>query len=264
VYAVNEPLRYFAERIGGGAVEAVLPCPAGTDPAWWFPDDTVIGAYQAADLILLNGAGYSAWVQWSSLPPSRLVSTSAGIEDRLIETDGSATHAHGPEGAHAHGRMAFTTWLDPTLAIAQATAVADAMTRRWPDDAAVFDAGLASLTADLESLDATLAASFADRPPVVFSHPVYQYLARRYGLADVSVHWEPDVAPTPAQWQTLEAILSDHPARVMIWEGEPLAETAGRLRAMGVETVVFDPGANTPDSGDWLGVMRANAQRLQE
>ena len=37
VYAVNYPLAYFAERLGGDDVEVVLPVPAGEDPAFWAP-----------------------------------------------------------------------------------------------------------------------------------------------------------------------------------------------------------------------------------
>jgi len=61
VYAVNYPLAYFAERIGGSSVNVVLPVPADIDPAFWEPDASVIAEFQQADLILLNGAGYANW-----------------------------------------------------------------------------------------------------------------------------------------------------------------------------------------------------------
>ncbi len=53
------------------------------------------------------------------------------------------------------------------------------------------------LTGALTALDAELQASVAGNPelPVLFSHPVYQYLAHRYGLSARSVHWEPDQMP---------------------------------------------------------------------
>ena len=68
VYVVNYPLRYFAERIGGELVRVVFPAPADVDPAHWSPDAETVAAYQAADLILLNGAGYARWA-WG--PSSR-------------------------------------------------------------------------------------------------------------------------------------------------------------------------------------------------
>jgi zinc transport system substrate-binding protein len=67
VYTVNYPLAYFAERIGGDAVEVTCPAPPDEDPAFWSPAAETIAAYQGADLILLNGAGYAKWVKRATL-----------------------------------------------------------------------------------------------------------------------------------------------------------------------------------------------------
>ena len=37
IYAVNYPLAFFAEQIGGEDVDVVLPVPPGVDPAFWEP-----------------------------------------------------------------------------------------------------------------------------------------------------------------------------------------------------------------------------------
>ena len=73
VYVVNYPLQYFAERIGGKHVNVSFPAPQGVDPAYWSPDAEVVVAYQEADVILLNGAGYARWVGRASLPYAKLV-----------------------------------------------------------------------------------------------------------------------------------------------------------------------------------------------
>ena len=62
VHTVSYPLAYFAERVGGAAVDVTFPAPTATDPASWSPDAETIAAYQKADLILLNGATYAKWV----------------------------------------------------------------------------------------------------------------------------------------------------------------------------------------------------------
>jgi zinc transport system substrate-binding protein len=74
--------------------------------------------------------------------------------------------------------------------------------------------------------------------------------------------WEPDELPNESQWSELESILSDHPAQWMIWESQPAAKTVERLRALGVESVVFNPSPNRPSAGDLLTVMTANATSL--
>ena len=260
---MNYPLQYFAARIGGDRVDATLPAIAG-DPANWQPVAADIAEYQAADLVLLNGANYAKWVGTATLPTSRLVDTSAGFADRLITVEGTVTHSHGPEGDHSHGETAVTTWLDPKLAAEQARAIHRALVAASPFDAAAFDAGLASLESDLDALDLRLKEVFGGgvAEALIGSHPVYQYLAAAYGVDIPSVHLEPDQPPTQREWQGLEEAIAERDVVVMLWEGTPAAETRERIEAWGVAVSVYDPSANTPDSGDWLSVMTANAESL--
>jgi zinc transport system substrate-binding protein len=265
VVAVSYPLGYFAERIGGGRVRVRFPVPAGVDPADWSPDAETVAAFQAADLILRNGAGYAGWVDRASLPRARLVDTSAAIRDRLIPLEGGLSHVHGPAGAHSHQGFASTTWLDPQLAVAQARAVADAFAKARPGQEAAFQAGLAALEADLEALDRHLAAaaSALGDVPLLFSHPVYPYLERRYGLEARSLHWEPDQPPSQAAWRELDALLAEHPVRWLLWEAEPSEATRRRLEERGVRSGVFSPCGNAPEQGDYLDAMRSNAAALE-
>lgn len=265
VFVVNYPLASFAERIGGDAVAVTFPAPAGEDPAHWSPDPETVAAYQGADLILLNGADYAKWVAQASLPSAKLVDTGAAYADRLIPLEESVTHAHGPEGEHAHGGLAFTTWLDPTLALEQARVIAAAFSDARPGQADAFRERLALLEADLDALDARLEAAVTalGDTPVVFSHPVYRYLEARYGLNGHSAHWEPDTEPSERQWTELAHRVNHHPARWMLWESEPLPSVAARLGELGIESVVFDPCGNVPAEGDYLSVMRSNADRIE-
>jgi zinc transport system substrate-binding protein len=262
VYAVNYPLQYFAERIGGDAVEVRFPALGNVDPAYWSPDAETVAAYQQADLILLNGAGYAHWVTRAALPTETLIDTSTAFADRYIEVEDSVTHSHGPEGEHEHSGVAFTTWLDPQLAAEQARAVAAALIETRPEHEIRFRTALAGLEADLAALDARLDA-LSDglaAQPVFFSHPVYQYLIRRLDLNAVSVHWEPDGQP---DLEELQRLRETHPARWMIWEGEPAQSTVAALEEAGVSSLVFDPCANRPESGDFLDVMERNVSHLE-
>ncbi len=265
IYTVNYPLAFFAERIGGDLVEVHFPAPGDEDPAIWSPDADTIAAYQAADLILLNGAGYAKWVDRAALPSSRVVNTSEAISDRLLPLEGTVTHSHGPEGEHEHGGYAFTTWLDPELAIQQAQTIEAAISVLRPDDEPEIHRRMELLKENLFDIDGRLAAAaktLGDEP-LLFSHPVYQYLIKRYGLNAVEVHWEPDQGPDGHAWEHLEELLQSHPAKWMLWEGEPLEETVAGLAELGVESMVFDPCGNRPEDGDYQEVMTANAVALE-
>lgn len=265
VFTVNYPLQYFAQRIAGDYADVILPAPPNVDPAFWQPDTETTASYQNADLILLNGAGYAKWLNRVSLPRRKLVDTSAGFKKDLIVAEGGITHSHGREGDHSHAGTAFTTWLDLTQAVQQARAVRDALSRLRPEYRAAFDKNYAELERDLLELDARVKAIVAAKPetPLLASHPVYQYLTRRYQLNLDSVMWEPDVLPSAAEWQHLEQSLKRRPAKWMLWESAPDSENVLRLRKLGVESVVFDPCANQPAAGDFLSVMSGNVANLR-
>ena len=95
----------------------------------------------------------------------------------------------------------------------------DAIARYGINVADVLDA----VEADLDALDSRLAsaAEAITDDPLVFSHPVYQYLIARYNLNGRQVHWEPDVEPDAKMWSELGHLLDHHGAEWMIWEGEP-------------------------------------------
>jgi len=266
IYTVNYPLAYFAERIAGDLAEVTLPTPPGADPAFWMPNADTIAAYQTADLILLNGADYAKWTDKVSLPRSRLVDTSRGFKDAYIREAIAISHSHGSGGEHAHGGVAFTTWLDLRQAVQQAAAIAKALVRKRPNAKGQIDLNLQVLQGELLALDARIAEITRTEPgaSLLVSHPIYPYFARRHGLNLTSVMWEPDEVPNERQWAELEAILRDHPAKWMLWEDEPLEESVERLRALGVESTMLSPCANRPETGDFLSVMSDNARNLKQ
>ena len=265
VYVVNYPLKYFAERVGGVHVKVTLPMPVDEDPVYWTPGVADIGAYQQADLILLNGAGYAKWVSKVSLPGSKTVDTSRGFKDRYITVKETMTHSHGAEGEHAHEGLAFTTWLDLSLAATHAEAIAKALARKRPMQKDLFMANYQSLKKDLMALDSRIKdiVSSNTAKPIIFSHPVYDYFEKAYGLNGKSVHWEPDEKPTPSKIAELSRILGAHQAKWMIWEGEPIKSAMNVLEAVDIQSAVFDPCGNVPPGGDFLTVMQQNLANLE-
>jgi zinc transport system substrate-binding protein len=193
------------------------------------------------------------------------VDTSAALADQLIPMDDTVTHSHGPGGDHSHQGTAFTTWLDMDFAVGQARAVFDALVRLRPENESVFRERLHDLEKDLGELDRRLtsvAERIGDRS-LVFSHPVYQYLVRGYGLNGGSVHWEPDQTPGDDQWRELFELLSVHTVAWMIWENEPLTETVNRLEDLGIKSLVFRSCGNRPVEGSLMSVMLDNVAALE-
>ena len=264
VFASNYPLSYFAERISGNHQIVIFPEIDG-DPAFWEPEPSDIITMQQSDIILLNGATYEKWLTAVSLPKRKVVDTSKAFKEEYIIMEEATDHAHGPSGAHSHSGTAFTTWIDLNQAAFQAKAVKDALANKNVASEDTLNSNLQSLINDLEFLDTeiNIIAEGNSSVPLIASHPVYQYFARRYKLNIKAMYWEPDVFPDEGMWTDLEGILKEHPAKWMIWEGEPLAKSVAKLKEMGIESIVFDPCGNRPDEGDFISVMKNNVENLK-
>ncbi len=265
VFTSNYPLAYFAERISGKPEIVIFPEIDG-DPAFWEPTTDDIIRMQQSDIIILNGAAYEKWLKAVSLPRRKIINTSKAFRKQLIVMEESVDHKHGPSGDHSHSGTAFTTWIDLSQAAFQAKAIKDAMAKRKVSSQEVLNRNFESLIEDLRVLDTEIneMAQGHSKVPLVASHPVYQYFARRYGLNIKAVMWEPDVFPDEQMWTKLEEIVKEHPAKWMIWEGEPLQKSVAKLKEMGIESVVFDPCGNRPERGDFLSVMRQNVENLKK
>ena len=108
--------------------------------------------------------------------------------------------------------------------------------RKRPEHKKIFQENFEAFEKELLALDKEIDALVSKKQdqPLVASHPVYQYFARRYQLNLESVMWEPDEVPAEKLWAELEHGLEAQPAKWMIWEGEPLEKSVERLASMGV------------------------------
>lgn len=261
VQTTNYALAYFAERIGGNVVEVGNPVPAGVDPTEWSPDANAVQTLQQAELVLLNGAEFEPWVAITSLPGDRVVDTSAGIADDIIEIEDAISHSHGDEDEHTHSVTAAYTWVDLGLAQRQAEAIRDALIAARPEGETAFREGYDALATDLAALDDALRQAVADAgsPALLASTWNLAYLGDAYGI---------DLQPIEfGHGDTHDFIHEvEHEvghSRVMLWHVEPPAEVTSQLEAMEVHSVIFDPAAVRPAQGDFLSVMNANIERIR-
>ncbi|SEF63767.1 metal ABC transporter substrate-binding protein [Vibrio hangzhouensis] len=266
VYTVNYPLKYFAQRIGGKHIKVVFPVPENEDPAFWQPDSEQLVAFQQADMILLNGAKYAKWVEKVSLPMHRQVITSDPFSNQYIQTNSKTKHSHGNGKEHSHVGIAFTTWLDLSQSIVQAEQIHLALKNALPNHTKDFDAAFDKLKFELNQLDTEMkqVSNRIGNKNLIASHPVYQYMARRYELIITPVIWEADIYPSDRQWRELDLLVSKRSAKWMIWESEPLDDSVATLKHRGVNSIVFAPLGNLPEQGDFLTQMRINIQQLQK
>jgi zinc transport system substrate-binding protein len=270
-YTTFYPTQYFAQRIAGDLVEVVNPVPEDVDAIFWEPSRDDLMAYQQADVIILNGAGFAKWVANATLPEDKIIDTAAPFSDSFILFQNAVTHSHGGEGMHTHAGLDGHTWVDPVNAKIQAEEIEKGLAERYPEHAAEFEAGFAKLSADLDSLDATLreyqAGEKADTP-IFTSHPAYNYIARRYGWNQIPLDLDPEEMPSDEIFAQIKTMQQTHPAKFLVWEGEPLPEIAERFETeLGIESIVFGPAelvaaSDLAAGDDYMAIMRRNIEAL--
>ncbi len=272
IYTTFYPTKYFAERIGGDKVEVVCPVPADEDAIFWMPDAKTIVAYQKADLIVLNGAGFARWVALVSLPEARVVDTAKPFRDKFIRFKKAVTHTHGPAGAHGHQGIDGHTWVDPVNAKVQAAEIARAMKKRFPGHKDAFETGWRSLAGDLDELHEKLTelARRYDGQPILASHQAYNYIARRYGWNVTSLDLDPEAMPDDRTFTDIKGLQGTKPAKYILWEAYPTAEIARRFKdELGLESVEFSPCELLSEEEiagglDFMKVMKTNIENIRK
>jgi zinc transport system substrate-binding protein len=266
VYTTNYPLYFMAEYMAPAGVSVHFPAHDAGDPAYWQPPVDSLAAMQQADLIITNGASYEQWMSTVSLPVSKVVNSSGGFQQRLIDSQEVITHSHGDEGAHQHVGTAFTTWMDLELAAEQAAAISNALTGIMPDEQELIEMRYEELQSQLIDLhEAYKKVCENISLSVAYSHPVYQYFQNAYQLPGTSLLWEPDQTITEDQLEDLNHMLEHHQVDVLIWETEPLAATVDTLERLGVKSIVVEPMGSRPgaEEPDFLEGLRRNLEQLQ-
>jgi len=249
IYTVNYPLAAIASFISGDLAEVYFPATSGEDPAEWRPSAETIIRFQSADRVLLNGANYAKWLSQVSLSHERLVNTGLSFQDKWLPLTENVIHSHGLKGKHSHNGYAFSIWMNFELAAQQAGVIGETLMTLLPQVQPLITQRTKKTQARLRQWDARIQAAtqklWGDEQ-VLFSHPVYQYFEQRYHVNGLSLHWEPNKIPSDADWAQIKKLLEKSrqegkPLDWMVWEAQPMAETATRLEQLGLKVFVFSP-----------------------
>jgi len=244
------PLEYVAERIVGEHADVVTLTSPGMEP-----HDLELTVRQTAEVAEADLVVYEKGLQ---------PAVDAAVAEHGPEQVVEATDVVEP----AEGDLHF--WLDPVRLAEVAAEVAARVAEIDPDNAADYEANLATLRADLESVDTEYADGLAEcrLDTVVVSHDAFGYL-EQYGL-----HFEPiaglspDAEPSPKHLTELAELIESEGITTVFSETLASPAMAQTLASdLGLETAVLDPieGLSDATAGeDYLSLMRANLVALQE
>jgi ABC-type Zn uptake system ZnuABC Zn-binding protein ZnuA len=183
----------------------------------------------------------------------------------LLQTETPRLRAESTPHVHGFGNPHY--WLDPENARPMTAAIAQALGRLAPAEAARVEGRRRRF---LERLDAGLARWRAALAPhrgarLVTMHDTWTYFAARFGLAiAATVEPTPGVPPSPAALGTLVERMRAGGVRVLV--AEPYADPA-LVRAIatraGATAVTLTPSVGgDPEAVDYLALFDVNVARL--
>ena len=262
------PLEYFARRIGGDLVDVTNLVGPGAEAHDFEPSPGDIRSMQAADLIVVNGAGFEPWID-------RAVANLSGGPKLVIEAS-RAFSLNGASVADGTGKLFSVTvdphfWLDPLKASGQVDAVLAAFLTVDMEHREVYAKNAERLIADIELLHDQYSSALQQcrLDTFVTSHSAFGHLASRYGIVQIPLTGtSPENEPATAELARLTRQVKDVGVRYV------LAETVASRRLS--QTVADEIGATILDMhplesltrgqasrGDtYLSIMRSNLESL--
>lgn len=259
------PITNIVATIAGGTDTVVTGVvPEGTNSHTYEPAPGVAATIEDADVVFLNGLALEE-------PTKRLALANLGGAAELCELGTTVL----PEGEYRYdfsfprdgGKPNPHLWTNPPMALEYAELVRDVLTARSPDDAAVFDANLASFADQIGALDAavrTATASIpADRRLLLTYHDAYAYFADEYGWTVVGAVQPSSFAePTPREVAALIDQIETRGVTAVfgseVFPSPVLEQIAAESGALYVDDLRDDdlPGAPGDPDHSWIALMQ--------
>jgi len=169
---------------------------------------------------------------------------------------------------HAHGEVDAHIWLDPRNAKAMTAAIAAALIKVDPANAAAYRANATRLAEKLDALDRALDQAVAPvrTAPFIVFHDAYQYFERRYRLAAAgAITLDPGRSPGARRLAEIRRTIRERKARCVFAEPQfKPSLVATVIEGTGARAATLDPlGAEiAPGEEAYFTLMRRLAADL--
>lgn len=195
------PLQYFVDRLTGDAMEVNVMVPEGASHGTYSPSARQM--QKLSDSGLYFRFGYLGYEQ-------AFIRRLSEINPDLLELDLSSKvelirGEHVVHGDHVHeGGIDPHVWMSPKVMLSLLPIMRDALIEVYPEYREAVEVTYPTLMEELEQLHLDMlevTENMAEKRFMIF-HPALTYLARDYGLEQVSIEHE-GKEPSPAQLSRL-------------------------------------------------------------
>ncbi|MCK5539419.1 MAG: zinc ABC transporter substrate-binding protein [Deltaproteobacteria bacterium] len=187
----------FCQQIGGDRVSVQLLLPPGKSPATYAPAPQQIQSLSRAQLFFKVGLPFETALltKIKALPKHpQIIDTQTGITLQPMQNkiDAKSQATYNENHQHLQTNLDPHSWLDPRLALKQATTIAATLSRSDPDGKDIYLDNLNSLKESLQALHKNLTATLAPfaGSTIFVYHPAFGYFAGAYNLHQLAVEIE--------------------------------------------------------------------------
>lgn len=239
------PFKYFVEKIGGNEFKVNVMVPTGANPHIYEPYPQQIIMLRKSIAYISNGyLGFElTWLDRFYEINRKMVKLSVGNNITTISS------VHGLEGEHTEGTDPHY-WVSPKSALIIASSVKDLLCELTPGEKQKYETNYDTLVSKINEVDEkakSLFDGFHGRAFMIY-HPNLAYLARDYGLEEVSVEFE-GKEPPPSRLKELVDFAKTRNIKTIFVQREYDSKNAKAIaHEIGAEIRVIDPL-----SPDWMG-----------
>lgn len=280
IYTTVYPLQYFAERIGGDAVNVQSIYPPGADEHTFDPTQKDMMALADADLFFYIGLGLEGFVENAEKTLKnehvKMIATADLITEDMLEEG----HSHDEEDYeeeghedHHHGDVDPHVWISPVLSDVLALSVKEALIEAAPEQKAVFEKNFEALRDDLIKLDREFMEMAETAPTKTFyvSHAAFGYIADTYGLEQIAIAGlNSQSEPSQKQLAALVKEAKEQNVKYILFEQNITSKLTDVIRKeIGAESLLLhNLGVLTQDDiqnkEDYLSLMQRNIKTLKQ
>jgi zinc transport system substrate-binding protein len=269
IFTTIYPVYFFTSSIAADKGEVINLVPAGGEAHHWEPSPKDVVEMNHADAVIFSGAGMEAWIDDILTGLNEGVKAVDCSENIELLSVGGSQHLDGTHEASVDPHI----WMDPVNATVMVENITKALCELDPENAQVFKQRGDALIKRLTDLDEEFRKTLQglNSKKMVVSHAAFGYMAKRYGLEQISVRGiSPEVEPGPARLAEIIDTIRQNDIKCIFVESlvsPKISETiAGET---GVKTLVLYTlgGISKEDeqSGeDYFSLMQKNLAHLRE
>jgi zinc transport system substrate-binding protein len=260
------PLKEFAEAVGGDKIQVKVVVPDGTEPHDFEPKPRDMENISKAKVFVYNGLGMEGWTEKTlkAIDSKSLVVVDASKGAELIKSEEHEEEEK--EEDHEHGEYDPHIWLSLKEAKTQARNIKDALVEVDGSNKEYYEKNYAAFLEKLDGLYSEYKSKFdiLANKNFVTGHAAFAYLCRDFGLKQSSVESVfAEGEPTPQKMKQLIDFSKANGIKVIFMEEMASPEVSKTIATeIGARVEKIYTIESKEDNKDYIQSMKTNLEKI--